>query len=64
MVVPRPAPPPPAALVVIGGLPGAGKTTLLRRLDAAALPGVHALDAEDVACRMGAALARRGTEVP
>ena len=37
----------PHSLVVVAGLPGAGKTTLVRRL--ADGPGVHALDAEDVA---------------
>jgi predicted kinase len=43
LVVPR------RSLVVLAGLPGAGKTTLLRRLRADRVPGVRALDAEDVA---------------
>jgi hypothetical protein len=44
-----------AVLVVIGGLPGSGKTTLLRRVLAPPVPGVAALDSEQVADRMRAA---------
>jgi predicted kinase len=47
---PVPLPFAPHSLVVVAGLPGAGKTTLVRRLSG--VPGVHALDAEDVARRL------------
>jgi predicted ATPase len=41
--------------VVIGGLPGSGKTTLLRRLLDREVPGVIALDSEQVTARLRSA---------
>ena len=38
-------------LVVVGGLPGSGKTTMVRRLLGDGVPGVTAVDSEDVAAR-------------
>ena len=43
---------PAGSLVVLAGLPGAGKTTLLRRLRDARVPGLRAVDAEEVAARL------------
>jgi hypothetical protein len=39
-------------IVVIGGLPGAGKRTLLASLHASDLPGMVALDSEQVSARL------------
>ncbi|MGY1686518.1 AAA family ATPase [Geodermatophilus sp. SYSU D00867] len=53
-------PPAPArTLVVVGGLPGSGKTTLVRRVLGDGVPGVAAVDSEDVAARW-----RTGSRVP
>lgn len=49
-----------AVLVVIGGLPGSGKTTLLNRLPIPELPGVTALDSEQVTAR----LRQAGVRIP
>ena len=43
---------PAGSLVVLAGLPGAGKTTLLRRVSDGPVPGVRAIDAEEVAARL------------